>query len=177
MRTKLRRNTQSQRGNAMVEFALCFLLFLTLMVAMFEFSFVLFVKATFHHAVREGVRAAITGQTGVGFDDQHDNYIKSVIKTNTFGLLDDAALDAHVQIDYFSLAGAPLGTPEPGSIIQVSIQCYEFSPTAGLIEFTDGAGNPAPLMLSAYSSDRMEPFSEAPPGRGTVATASACDAG
>jgi len=174
MRRKLHGNTESQRGSAFVEFSLCFMLFLSIVVAMFEFSWVLFVKSTFHHAVREGVRSAITGQEDAGFDDQHDDYIKSVIKTNSFGILDDAALDAHVQIDYFDLSGAPLANPAPGAIVQVSIRCYDIMPITSLIRPRDGGGNLQPITVSVYSSDRMEPFSEAPPPRSTPAAATAC---
>lgn len=175
MAKQLHRRLGSRRGNAFVEFSLCFILFMTMLVAMFEFSWLLFVKATFHHAVRESVRAAITGQENAGFPGQHDNYIKSVIATNTFGLLDTAALDAHVQVDYFDLNGNALGGPEPGSIIQVSLQCYDVMPITSLVRPRDGGGNLQPIMISVFSSDRMEPFTNAPPDRGTAAAAAACD--
>ena len=175
MAKQLHRRLGSRRGNAFVEFSLCFMLFLTLLVAMFEFSWLLFVKATFHHAVRESVRAALTGQENVAFPGQHDNYIKSVIKTNSFGLLDDAALDAHVQVDYFDLNGNPLGGPEPGSIVQVSVQCFDVLPVTSLVRPRDGSGNLQPILISVFSSDRMEPFTNAAPARGTAAAAVACD--
>jgi TadE-like protein len=174
MARRLHRPFGSRRGNAFVEFSLCFVLFMTLLVAMFEFSWLLFVKATFHHAVAEAVRAAITGQDNAAFPGAHDNYIKSVIKTNSFGLLDDAALDAHVQVDYFDLNGNPLGGPQPGSIVQVSVQCYDVMPVTSLIRPRDGGGNLQPIMISVYSSDRMEPFTNAAPARGTAAAAVAC---
>jgi TadE-like protein len=174
MRRKLYGTKESQRGNAFIEFSLCFMLFMTLVVAMFEFSWLLFVKATFHHAVREGVRAAITGQQHTGYTDQFDNYIKSVIKANAIGILDDAALDSHVQVDFFNLDGTPLTNPAPGAIIQVSIQCYDVLPITSLIRPRDGNGNLQPITISVFSSDRMEPFAEGAPGRGTPAAATAC---
>jgi hypothetical protein len=151
------------------------MLFMTIVVAMFEFSWLLFVKSTFHHAVREGVRAAITGQPGAGFETNHDGYIKSVIKANTFGILDDAALDAHVQIDYFNIDGTASANPDGGNIIQVSIQCYDIMPITSLVRPRDGGGNLQPITVSVYSSDRMEPFPAGEtPTRGTAATATAC---
>jgi hypothetical protein len=151
------------------------MLFMTLMVAMFEFSWLLFVKSTFHHAVREGVRVAITGQTPPAFAGQHDAYIKSVIQTNSFGLLDTAALNAHVQVDYFNLDGTAATTPSGGNIVQVSIRCYDIMPITSLIRPRDGNGNLTPITVSVYSSDRMEPFPDSQiPTRGTVAAATAC---
>ena len=175
MRRKLYGNRESRRGNAFIEFSLCFMLFLTIVVAMFEFSWLLFVRSTFHHAVREGVRAAITGKPGAGFETNHDGYIKSVIKANTFGILDDAALDAHVQVDYFDIDGSVSATPDGGNIIQVSIQCYNIMPITSFIRPRDGNGDLQPVMVSVYSSDRLEPFPAAEtPARGTVAAATAC---
>ena len=175
MRRKLYRTKASQRGNAFIEFSLCFMLFMTIVVAMFEFSWLLFVRSTFHHAVREGVRAAITGKPGAGFETNHDGYIKNVIKANTFGILDDAALDAHVQIDYFDIDGSASAAPNGGNIIQVSIQCYNIMPITSFIRPRDGNGDLQPVMVSVYSSDRLEPFPAAEtPARGTVAAATAC---
>jgi len=164
----------------MVEFGLCFVLFITFVVAAFEFSWVLFVKATFHHAVREGVRAAITGQAGGGYANNHDGYVKSVIKANSVGLLDDDALDAHVQIDYLEPNGAcgqplcPAVDAAAGNIVQVSIQCYEIFPVTSMFRGRDAEGNTRPITISVSSADRMEPFPGGALQRGTQATATAC---
>jgi hypothetical protein len=174
MAKQLRRRLGSRRGNAFVEFSLCFMLFLTMLVAMFEFSWLLFVKSTLHHGVREAVRAAITGKPGAGYESNHDGYVESILKANTFGILDDAAIEGHVKIEYFNLDGSPLANPAPGAIIQVSVQCYDIMPISSLIRPRDAGGNLQPITVSVYSSDRMEPFSEAPPPRGTAATAPAC---
>jgi len=158
----------------MLEFALSSLIFLSLIVAMFEFPWLLFTKATFHHAVREGARAAITGVPGAGFESDFDGFVKSVVKKNTIGLLNDSAIDAHVQIEYFDPSGScgqplcPATDADAGNIIQVSIRCYEVLPLTGLA-FSE------PIMLNVFSSDRMEPFPGAPPPRGTAAQASACE--
>ena len=92
---------ERRRGNAFVEFALVFLLMLTLLVGAFEFTWVLFVRATFHHAVREAVRAAITANPPSAYSGQFDNYLKEVIHHNTLGLLSGPDLDAHVDVQFF----------------------------------------------------------------------------
>ena len=43
-----------------------FVLLMALLFAAFDFSYTVFVKATLHHAVREGVRFAIAGNTLAG---------------------------------------------------------------------------------------------------------------
>lgn len=174
LRTNLHRARGGERGNAFVEFALVFLLLLTMIVGMFEFTWVLFLRATFHHAVREGVRAAITG------NDQPsglDARIKSVIQEKSFGLLDSAALDAHVSVEFFdpNCAGTtcPLTAAEPGSIVRVGINCYSLMPITNLIR-KDNQGAPLPFGLTVSASDKMEPFPGGAASRGTVAAPTAC---
>ena len=168
------RDGRRERGNAFVEFALVFLLLLTMIVGMFEFTWVLFLRATFHHAVREGVRAAITGDPGA---NGLDSRIKSVIQQNSFGLLKQADLDAHVSVEFFdaNCAGitCPLANAEAGSIVRVGIRCYDLTPITNLIR-KDPQGAAFPFSLSVSASDKMEPFPGAPPNRGTVANPTAC---
>lgn len=166
-------------GNAYVEFALVFILLITLMVAAFEFTWVLFIRATFHHAAREAVRAAITANPPPAFSGAFDNYLKSVVKTNTLGLLSDQQLDEHVQVEYFDAACAgqacPIVTPAPSSIVKVSILCYELFPITSLIQPRDpGTGQVRPFTVNVTSSDKVEPFPGAAPTRGTAAVATAC---
>lgn len=170
---------ERRRGNAYVEFALVFILLITLMVAAFEFTWVLFIRATFHHAAREAVRSAITANPPPGYQGAFDNYLKSVIKTNTLGLISDAQLDAHVEVEYFdaNCAGmaCPIADPKPGSIVKVSILCYEVFPITWLIQPRDPVtGQIRAFMVNITSSDKVEPFPGAAPGRGTKAVATAC---
>jgi hypothetical protein len=169
-----------RRGNAYVEFALVFMLLLTLLVGAFEFAWVLFIRATFHHAAREAVRAAITANPPPAFAGQFDGYLKNVIQRNTFGLLRDSSLDAHVDIEYFdpTCAGAvcPIDEAEAGSVVQVSIRCYEVQPVSSLIRARDPmTGQIVPFSVNVSSSDRLEPFPGSPPARGTLANPTAYD--
>ena len=170
---------EGRRGNAYVEFALVFILLITLMVAAFEFTWVLFIRATFHHAAREAVRAAITANPPQAYQGAFDDYLKSVIRTNPLGLLDDTDLDEHVQVEFFNASCAgqscPVSVPEPGSIVKVSILCYEVFAITSLIQPRDpGTGQIRPFLVNVTSSDKIEPFPGAPPGRGTQAVATAC---
>jgi hypothetical protein len=170
---------ERRRGNAYVEFALVFILLITLLVAAFEFTWVLFIRATFHHAAREAVRAAITANPPMAYQGAFDDYLKSVIKTNTLGLISDTQLDEHVEIEYFdaNCAGqaCPIANPEPGSIVKVSILCYEVFPITSLIQPRDPVtGQIRPFTVNVTSSDKVEPFPGAGPARGTTAVATAC---
>jgi Flp pilus assembly protein TadG len=177
---QLRNNREG--GNAFVEFALVFLLLLVMIVGMFEFTWVLFVRATFHHAVRAAVRFAITGGDGGGLDDE----IKAVIKSNSFGLLSESELDEYVGIEFYDpdctsgmtcpaggAASAAVANAEAGSIIRITISCYDLTPVTTLIR-KDDSGGPFPFVLSVSASDKMEPFPGTPPSRGTLANATAC---
>lgn len=169
---------ERRRGNAYVEFALVFILMLSLLVGAFEFTWVLFIRATFHHAVREAVRAAITANPPAAYSGAFDDYLKSVIQTNTLGLLRGADLDAHVDVQFFDpdCAGAvcPLAAAEAGSVVQVSIRCYDVYPVSSLIRARDpSTGVLVPFSINVSSSDRLEPFPGAPPGRGAVANPTA----
>jgi hypothetical protein len=174
-----RTERERRRGNAFVEFALVFILLITLMVAAFEFTWVLFIRATFHHAAREAVRAAITANPPQSYQGAFDDYLKSVIKTNTLGLLDDTELDEHVQVEFFDAACAgqacPIPDAEPGSIVKVSILCYEVFAITSLIQPRDpNTGQIRPFLVNITSSDKIEPFPGPSPGRGAQAVATAC---
>jgi Flp pilus assembly protein TadG len=155
-------------------------LLLTLLVGAFEFAWVLFIRATFHHAAREAVRAAITANPPPAFGGEFDNYLKNVIQTNTFGLLREESLDAHVDIEYFNpdCAGTVCAIDDAaaGSVIQVSIRCYKVQPVSSLIQARDPAtGQLVPFSVTVSSSDRLEPFPGDPPVRGTLANPTAYD--
>jgi hypothetical protein len=178
METRKVRAGERRRGNAYVEFALVFLLMLTLLVGAFEFTWVLFIRATLHHATREAVRSAITANPPGAYSAAFDDYLKSIIRTNTFGLLSTAELDAHVDIEYFDAdcngASCPIAAAEAGSVVQVSIRCYQVYPISSLIRARDpGTGQLVPFSVNVSSSDRLEPFPGAPPNRGTLANPTA----
>ena len=54
-----------QRGVAAVEFAFAAILFFTLLFSILDWSYLFFVNLTMQHAVREGARYAVTGQSNL----------------------------------------------------------------------------------------------------------------
>ena len=177
------RRENPRGGSAMVEFALTLLLPLAMIVGMFAFVWALFVHATLHNAVREGVRYAITGNPG---SNGLDSAIKSVIRDKSGGLLSETELDAHVAVEFFDpecpngltcpaggAASAASASAVAGSVVRVSINCYSVGP---LPNITWGSDNSAgfPFSLTVSAADKMEPFPGAPPSRGTLASPTAC---
>ena len=75
------------KGQAIIEFALCFLIFISLILVTFNVCFWIFAKAATRHAVRGGVRFAITGRTlndPLGNPLGQDSVIKQVVVRNAW---------------------------------------------------------------------------------------------
>lgn len=62
---KSRRVNPRERGVAIVEFAFAAILFFTLVLSIIDWSYLFFTNLTMQHAVREGARYAVTGQSGL----------------------------------------------------------------------------------------------------------------
>lgn len=143
----------------MVELSLVLVPLLALLLAILDFGFAIFLRSTFQHAVREGVRYAVTSRTSPGLG--HDASIKAVVQKHAMGFLNgDAA--SKIQIRYY-LPGTLAETQSNagGNIVEVSIEGYNWGWMAPLLR----SASPA-LAVSARSSDRMESSpGGAPPSR------------
>ena len=154
-----RRRRQSG-ASPILEGALVFVPFFALFLAIIDYGMFAFVKNTFQHATREGVRYAVTYQTGSGLG--HDASIKEVVKTNALGFLSTPTGASHIIIKYYdpdTLVEVPGNTP--GNIIEVSIENYQWGMIAPFLRSAN------PITLNVRSSDRMEtmPNGAAPPAR------------
>ena len=74
---------KTQRGNAVVEEALIVLPMLALGFALLDYCLAIFIQNTLRNAVREGIRFAITEQTG---SSGQDAAIKAVVQANGMGV-------------------------------------------------------------------------------------------
>jgi Flp pilus assembly protein TadG len=154
-RKALDRRRKTQGGNALVEGALTLLPLLAVGFALLDFPLALFIQNTLQGAVREGVRFAITQQTGA---NGQDAAIKSVVESYSMGFLTDAAITAGTDsfsITYYnpnsSLSTAVTGTGSNAQgnicVVSATIKLAFMAPiwqATGLIPF------------SATSSDMME---------------------
>jgi Flp pilus assembly protein TadG len=122
--------------------------FLALAFLVLDAGWAVFIKATLQHAVREGARYAVTGQTqnGLGQSDS----IQAVVKKFALGLLDGDQGNTLI-INCWNPANAK---PSPadamqcsvgGNVVEVSVQNYKISPLASLLR----TGDPVPVTVSA----------------------------
>ncbi|MCS7041554.1 MAG: pilus assembly protein [Bryobacteraceae bacterium] len=156
--SRLRLRRAAQRGNTLIETALILLPLLALVFAFVDHGLVVFLQSTFQHAVREGVRYAVTYQTAPGLS--HDASIRQVVMRQSMGFL--RGRENAIKIRYFdpvTLQEVPDNVP--GNIIEVSIEGYQHRWLAPLWR------SAAPLLVSARAADRMEglPTGAAPPPR------------
>jgi hypothetical protein len=130
---------------------------LALMFAMADFPLAIFIQNTLREAVREGVRFAITQQTGT---NGQDAAIKAVVESYSMGFLSDAAITAGTEtftITYYSgttlSAVTGVGSNAGGNICVViaTIKHTWMAPVWQTLRL---------ITLAASSSDVMEP----PPG-------------
>ena len=138
----------SRRGSQMVEAALAMIAFFGLMYLAIDTGWGLFVKATLQHAVAEGVRYAITGQTSGG--NGQIASIESVVQTQAMGLLDSQLGTLSVQF-YNPVTLAQTNSNLSGNVVEVSIQNYQLTPLAPLLYSN------APISITVQATDILEP--------------------
>ena len=150
-------------GQAIIEFSLCFLLFISIVLATGSFCFWIFAKATLRHAVRGGVRFAITGQTlnGPLGPLGQDEVIKDAVVANAWPFLADASDRAAIKIEYFLADGTPTNNNAARNVVVVSVEDYQVPLMVAAPIF------PLPNLVSFNVSavDKVEPFPGAPPLR------------
>jgi hypothetical protein len=159
MEPNTRRLKHRQRGSEVVEFALILLPLLGFTFLIIDLGWAIFARATLQNAVREGVRYAVTSQTLDAKTGQMAS-IKSVVQSHSMGFLGDLN---YVKVKFYrpdtfaELTGT--GANDGGNLVEVSIETLPVSPLLPLLR------SPAPLQMTARSSDRMEasPTTGAPP--------------
>ncbi len=154
-RTHLRRGGRS--GQSMVEFALTFLLFISMVLGFGQMGLTLWIKTTLHHAVREGVRYAITGATKGALG--HDASIRQKVVVASAGLIDPTDADTLIKIEYFDQNGAPTAENAGGNTLVLTVRDYPIPwlVAAPISPLGDG------MTLSVNAVDRLENFRTAPP--------------
>ncbi len=144
------RRRARQRGSQVVEVGLCLLPFLAILFLLIDLCLVIFLKATFQHAVREGVRYAMTGRTMDGLG--HDASIRRVVQQYAIGFLGGEEGAQRIRIRYF-VPGTLMETASNmgGNIVEISIEGFSWRPIVPLFKSGD------PVNISARSTGIMEP--------------------
>lgn len=106
----LNRFRRSERGTAVVEFALVAPPLFLLVIGMFEVAMLMFINVSVEGGLKEAARWGITGQEPADEDVSREDQIVRIIENNTFGLIELTSADVGVKAyDSFS----DVGKPEP----------------------------------------------------------------
>jgi Flp pilus assembly protein TadG len=117
-----------QKGQAAIETALVILPLLALGFAFMDYSLAMFVQNVLRNAVREGVRFAVTEQTG---GSGQDAAIKAVVQSNALGFLTSTATISVTDYDKTSLlAVTGAGSNGQGNICVVAVSAYPWTAMA-----------------------------------------------
>ena len=162
-----------RKGSTLLETVFVFLPFFALLFAIIDYSMVVFLQGTFKHAVRSGVRFAITGRTLPGESGQI-NSIKAIVQQNAMGFLNGTSGRQKIAVRYYDpitfaeVTGA--GANQSGNIVEVTISpcenppndCFTWGWMAPLQTGYTSQGSmsgrrTSPLAIAARSSDRLEP--------------------
>ena len=114
-----------QRGQAVVELTLGFLLFLVIFFGIVEFSHLLYTKVTLQHALRTAGRYMVTGRTetdGGGNPIPRDQMVRTVFCANVIATgLQCPNLGSDFQFTCDTPCTAPGGGPEQTVVVTVSL--------------------------------------------------------
>ncbi|MBI4892043.1 MAG: pilus assembly protein [Acidobacteria bacterium] len=147
-----------QRGNAILEGGMVLVPLMALIFAFIDHGLAIFLQNTFQHAVREGVRYAVTYQRMAGMGQ--DASIQTVVQRNAMGFLKNC--NSCIKIRYYKPDTLAETTENvPGNLVEVSVEGYQLSWMAPLMR---KAGT---LSIVARAADRMEglPGGQSPPAR------------
>lgn len=128
------RRGRRQRGAAVVEFALAAGLFFLVLFSILDFGYLFWVNLTMQHAVREGVRYAVTGQTGTLDPDRTPNPLmdpcnaaREKIRRTSMGLYDKLSPTVYFKtVDTTTGATTNLGSSScygELQLIMIQLQC------------------------------------------------------
>jgi len=106
----LGRFRRSERGSALVEFALVAPPLFLLVIGMFEVAMLMFIDVSVEGGLKEAARWGITGQQSTDPDLTREEQIVKIIEANTYGLI--TLTDADVTIKVYD-SFTDVGKPEP----------------------------------------------------------------
>lgn len=116
----------------MVEAALVFLVFLGFIFLILDESMAIFAKVSLQHAVRSGVRYAVTSQTSGSLGQLAS--IKQVVQDQSMGFLSTSDMSTYVTITFYSVNTATpaavtgAGSNGAGNLVVVSVNAWPFKP-------------------------------------------------
>lgn len=156
------RPRRRERGAAIVEFALVAILFFTLLLTIIDFSYLFFANISMQHAVREGARYAVTGQSNLD-PKNHDRCAaaRARIISQSMGLFNRTSANVTFSVLSKTLPVTQTQTTGcglPGDIIIITVNCRlpVLTPFLWPI-FTDGS-TPGVYVFTVSSTMKLENF-------------------
>lgn len=137
-----------QKGAELVETSLIAVPLLAVTFLLIDLSMVVYLRSTFQHAVREGVRYAVTGQNTTG--PCQDDSIRTVVKQNAGGWLNTTSGSSTVHVHFMSPVDGSATNNATGNIVEVSVESYSYGPLAPYQRVN------LPIALTARAYDVME---------------------
>ena len=138
-----------EEGSEVVEFCLVLVPLLGFVFLILNVAWIIFAQATIQHAVREGVRYAVTGQTMSGMCLAQS--VRTVVKQNAMGFLSGSTADSLISMQLYNPTNSQTtNVPAGGNIVVVNVSGLRVGPLAPLLVSS------TPLSLSSSSSDVME---------------------
>lgn len=146
----------------MVEAAFVLIVLMGFIFLVFDVSWAIFAKATLQHAVRSGVRYAVTSQTTTSGGTQLGQVasIKQEVQRQSMGFLSASDLNSFVTVDFYSVASVAALQNDPplsgvnsnaaGNLVVVSVKGWNFHPIGPLLP-----SSPA-VLISVSSGDLIE---------------------
>lgn len=140
---------KGERGSAMIESALVLVMLLGILLTVFDYSIAIFMQSTFRHAVREGVRYAVTSQVMAGMGQ--DASITATVQLNAMGFLSGSTGADYVKIRYYDpVTLVETNSNAGGNLVEVSVENYTYTWITPLLRSIPN------LNITARSSDMME---------------------
>ena len=137
------------RGAEIIEVTLILAPLLGITFLLLDLSLAIFLRSTFQHAVREGVRYAITGQTKTGLCQ--DDSVKQVVQANAIGFLSSTTGYGTLHVHFINPVTGVVADNQGGNIVEVSVEGYQFNPWAPYLSLK------SPVTIWARAYDVMEP--------------------
>jgi len=147
------------RGAEVIEVALIIVPLFGMIFLTLDLSMAVFLRSTFQHAVREGVRYGITGANDTG--PCQDDSIKAIVKQRALGFLNSTTNAQKIHVRFTSPVTGSQSDNAPGNIIQVSVEGYQFTPLAPF-------QRPGKPYMWARAYDVMEPYPGGHPCRTVI---------
>lgn len=144
-----RRPKSGRRGAEILEASLIVIPLFAITFLLADLSIVVCLRSTLQHAVREGVRYAITGANDTG--PCQDDSIKAVVKKNAIGFLSQAPASNTIHVHWINPVTGAVSNNAYGNIVEVSVEGLQYQALAPF----ERIGLPLGMWARAY--DMTEP--------------------